>query len=296
MRKIDIITFGFLSFLVAITIIFIRQIPDAYSLLSIYVFLIAGLSLLIYFRKKHTNRVVEIMYDLIFPIIAVLLIFDSMGGLIRYVNPATYDYLLIRLDYMIFKAYPTVFLERFTTPVITEVLQLAYTSYYFLPIVLGVTLKVKGSEREFDRTLFLILLCFFLSYVGYILVPAIGPRYVMDHLHKIELQGFFLRDSINGALNHLEGTKRDAFPSGHTAVSLVVLYLAYKFQKNLFWIFLPVVSALVVATVYLRYHYVVDVIGGILLFVFTIYFGEKYYNMNQKSANGIIVKELNKIT
>ncbi|MBI4680668.1 MAG: phosphatase PAP2 family protein [Nitrospirae bacterium] len=284
MRPVDILTFGFLAFLFIITIIFKRQIPNVYLILSIYAVLITALSLLIYFKKKYDGKILEMIYDIIFPVIAVLLIFDSLGGLIRYINPMTYDYLLIRLDYLIVRGYPTVELEKITAPAITELFQLAYTSYYFLPIILGIALKIKGTRREFDSALFLIILCFFLSYIGYILVPAIGPRYTMNHLQNIELPGILLRDSINRIINHLEGIKRDAFPSGHTAITLVVLYLAYRFQKTLFWIFLPVVFALVISTVYLRYHYVVDVIGGILLSVLTIYIGDKFYNKLEKSA------------
>lgn len=286
MRPVDILTFGFLTFLFIITVIFKKQVPNAYLILSIYVVLITALFLLIFFKKRHNGKILEMIYDIIFPVIVVVLIFDSLGGLIPYINPITYDHLLIRLDYTIFKEHPTVALERFTTPLITEIMQLAYTSYYFLPIILGVVLKVKGKEADFNRMLFLVILCFFLSYVGYILVPAIGPRYTMNHLQNIELHGIFLRDIIDSTLNTLEGIKRDAFPSGHTAVTLMVLYLAYRFQKPLFRAFLPVVLTLLVATVYLRYHYVVDVIGGILLFAFTIYIGEKYYNWWEKK-NGI---------
>ena len=278
MRPVDYLTFGFLTFLFIITVIFIKQIPNAYLILSIYSVLIAALSLLIFFKKRNDGKILEIIYDLVFPVIAVILIFDSLGGLIRYINPITYDHLLIRLDYIIFKAHPTIVLERFTTPVITELLQFAYISYYFLPVILGVTLKIKGKDAEFNKSIFLIILCFFLSYIGYILVPAIGPRFTMNHLQSFELHGVFLRDIIDSALNTLEGIKRDAFPSGHTAVTLVVLYLACRFQRALFWVFLPVVMALIVATVYLRYHYVIDVIAGVLLSVFSIYIGEKYYN------------------
>lgn len=283
MGPVDILTFGFLTFLFIITTIFIKQIPDAYLILFVYAVLMAVLSLLIFFRGRRNSKILEVTYDLVFPIMIVFLIFDSMGGLIRYINPVSYDHLLIRLDYIIFRGYPTVALEGITTPAITEVMQLAYISYYFLPVVLGVALKIKGRRAEFNRSLFLVILCFFLSYAGYMLVPAIGPRYTMEHLQSVELHGIFLRDAIDSALNAIEGIKRDAFPSGHTAVTLVVLYLAYRFQRSLFWIFLPVVSTLLISTVYLRYHYVVDVIGGILLFAFTIYIGEKYYDRHEKS-------------
>lgn len=285
MRPVDILIFGFLTFLFIITVTFIKQIPHAHIILLIYTVLIGALYLLIYFKARRDGRFLRILYDLIFPVIVVLLIFDSLGGLIRYINPVTYDHLLIRIDYIIFKGYPTVALERVTTPVITEILQLAYTSYYFLPIILGVVLKVKGKETDFNRMLFLVILCFFLSYIGYIFVPAIGPRYTINHLQSTELHGILLRDSIESTLNTLEGIKRDAFPSGHTAVALVVLYLAYKFQRFLFWIFLSFVLALLVSTVYLRYHYVVDVIAGILLSAFTVYIGEKFYNYLEKRNN-----------
>ncbi|MBI5051070.1 MAG: phosphatase PAP2 family protein [Nitrospirae bacterium] len=277
-RQVDILTFGFLAFLLTITVIFMKRIPNAYLIIILYIILITVLSLLIYFKSKHNNKILRITYDIVFPVITVFLIFDSLGGMIRYINPRTYDHLLIRMDYLLFGGHPTVALESFASPLFTEVLQLAYSSYYFLPVILGAVLKITGKEAAFNRSLFLVILCFYLSYAGYILVPAIGPRYTMNHLQGIELHGIFLRDFIDSALNAIEGTKRDAFPSGHTAVTLVVLYLAHRFQKSLFRVFLPVVVALLISTVYLRYHYVVDVIGGILLSVFTIWAGERYYN------------------
>ena len=282
MRPADSLIFGFLSFLFIITVLFKKQIPDSYSILSVYTVLIAALFLLTYFKKRHKSKILEITCDVILPVLVVVLVFDTLGSLIRHINPSTYDHFLIQLDYMIFNVHPTVALERFTAPVATELLQLAYISYYFMPIILGVTLKIKGKETEFNRTVFLIILCFFLSYIGYILVPAVGPRYTMNHIQNTELHGIFLRDAINSTLNTLEGIKRDAFPSGHTAITLVVLYLAYRFQRLLFRIFLPFVLGLIISTVYLRYHYVVDVAAGVLLFAFTIYVGEKYYNYWEK--------------
>jgi membrane-associated phospholipid phosphatase len=278
MRPVDILTSGFLLFLLAVTVFFHGQIPGSSVIITIYIVLLSLLFSLIFFKKRYDGKILEMIYDIIFPVIVVILIFDSLGGLIRYINPSTYDHILIRLDYMIFRVHPTIALERFTHPLVTELLQIAYASYYFLPVALGITLKIKGSASEFNRAIFLIILCFFLSYIGYLLVPAIGPRYTMNHLQNIELNGIVLRNVIDGTLNALEGVKRDAFPSGHTAVTLTVLYLAFRFKRSLFWLFLPLVAALLVSTVYLRYHYVIDIIAGIVLAVFSVFIGEKYYN------------------
>ncbi len=292
MRPVDILTFVFLAFLLTITAVFSKQIPDINRILSIYLFLSTALIILMFLKKRYDGKILAFIYNLVYPYLAVVLIFDSLGGLIRYINPATYDHLLIRLDYMIFKAHPTIVLEPLVNPVITEILQYAYVSYYFLPIILGISLIIKKKDPELERSIFLVVLCFFLSYIGYILIPAIGPRYTMNHLQSVDLHGVFLRDIIDNTINALEGIKRDAFPSGHTAVTLVVLYLSYRFQKVLFRPFLPIVMALMISTVYLRYHYVVDVFAGIFLAILTIFAGEKYYNwwenrINSKSQSPI---------
>jgi membrane-associated phospholipid phosphatase len=138
-------------------------------------------------------------------------------------------------------------------------------------------LKIKGTDKAFDRSLFLIMLCFYLSYIGYMLMPAIGPRFTMNHLQSRALEGLCITGPLQEFLNRLEGIKRDAFPSGHTAITLTVVYLSWRFDKRLFAVFLPVAIALIAATVYCRYHYVVDVIGGMALTFITIGIGESYY-------------------
>ncbi len=77
---------------------------------------------------------------------------------------------------------------------------------------------------------------------------------------------------VQQTLDGLEHNKTDAFPSGHTAVALVSLFYAGKFRERvLFGILVPCVAALIVSTVYLRYHYVIDVIAGIALAAVTIF-------------------------
>jgi len=207
----------------------------------------------------------------------VLVIFDSLGSLVHYINTSDIDPLLIGLDFLIFKDHPTVMLEKIMNPLLTDILQLAYTTYYFIPISFGVVLWLNNKREEFDRSVFLILFCFYLSYLGYILFPALGPRFTIDRLQTSELRGFLVAEPIQQFLNRLEGIKRDAFPSGHTGIALTVLYLAYRFKRRFFWILLPVVSGLVFSTVYCRYHYVVDVIAGFGLTLITILLGERYY-------------------
>lgn len=283
LRPADTLNLAFLALLLLVTALFHQTLADPLFLISLYTGLICLQLLLI--RTNHHGTISRTVYDLIFPVICILLVFDSLEMLVHSINPKDIDPLLIKLDYLLFGGYPTVMFEKILTPLLTDILQAAYSSYYFLPVILGIVLKQRGDEKAFDRSLFLIMLCFYLSYAGYLLMPALGPRYTLNHLQSRELEGLLITAPIQEFLNRLEGIKRDAFPSGHTGIALTVLYLSWRFEKRLFLVFLPVTLALIVSTVYCRYHYVVDVIGGILLTLITVALGEPYYGYRSKNTD-----------
>jgi membrane-associated phospholipid phosphatase len=63
----------------------------------------------------------------------------------------------------------------------------------------------------------------------------------------------------------MEGIKRDAFPSGHTSVALLSVYYAVRFTPRLVPAVAPGVFLMILSTMYLRYHYLVDVLAGAAL-------------------------------
>lgn len=284
LRPADTLTIFFSILLLIITAVYRDVIPGAGYLIVIYgslVFFQIVLS-----RISGINSFLTLTRDIIFPVVSVLIIFDSLGLIVHRINPQDIDYLLIRIDYLIFGGYPTVYLEGVICPPLTDILQIAYSTYYFLPVTLGIVLKVRRDNGVFEKSLFLILFCFYLSYVGYMLFPALGPRYAMDHLQTADVGGFLVSKPIQDFLNLLEGVKRDAFPSGHTGIALTVLFLSYRYARNIFRIMLVPVILLIFATVYCRYHYVIDVIGGVILAVVTIAAGEVYYKFWNGRGNG----------
>lgn len=173
------------------------------------------------------------------------------------------DALLIRIDRLLFGADPTVWLERIASPWLTEILQFAYATNYFLPLILLVLLYRDRRRIPFQFSVFLLTAGYLLSYLGYFLIPAVGPRFTIPH--GCELSGVFLRETLCRLIYCMEACPRDCFPSGHTEIPLVTLYLAFRFRRHLFWIYLPIVVLLVSSTVYLRYHYVIDVLAGAAL-------------------------------
>jgi membrane-associated phospholipid phosphatase len=60
-------------------------------------------------------------------------------------------------------------------------------------------------------------------------------------------------------------------------ITVSVLIVAWRRLRWLFWVLLPVATLLVLSTVYCRYHYVVDVIAGIVLAFATVPLGDRLY-------------------
>ena len=278
LKPVDTLSLLFIGLLSAVTIVFFPLIPFWGWLVIRYALLaLAIVSLALYNGQAHRWRP-AVYLQAFLPVLIVMLIFDSLGDLIPRLWPYYFDTILIKIDYAMFGVHPTLWTERLIHSGLTTALQFAYISYYPMSIALAVVLLVKNKQEEFDTAVFGLILCFYLSYVGYILFPAVGPRFTLAHLQTTGLQANSLTTAIQNTLNSLEHNKTDAFPSGHTAVALMTLYYAWKSrEKALAGILLPLVSGLIFATVYLRYHYVIDVIAGVLLTAVTIYLAPKLY-------------------
>ena len=55
-----------------------------------------------------------------------------------------------------------------------------------------------------------------------------------------------------------------AFPSSHIGMSLIIVILAYKMNRKMFAVMLPVFLLLCCATVYIKAHYLVDALAGLI--------------------------------
>jgi membrane-associated phospholipid phosphatase len=270
------LTLFFLIGLILLALIFRGQILLWRSLLLRYTILLGLLfALKLSSDRKSLGKMGKFFYHFS-PILFVILIYESLGDLIQYLQPDIDSY-LIQIDFFIFRVHPTLWMEQWIVPWFTDMMSLAYLSYYFIPVVLIAVLYLKGQTVEFEQSIFVLAFGYYISFIGYILFPAIGPRYALTHLYTVPLEGSFITDFVRDTLNALEHNKRDCMPSGHTQLVLIVLYLAYRYKKFLFYLFLPIICGLILSTVYLRYHYVIDLFAGALFAVGCMIVGPRLY-------------------
>jgi len=217
------------------------------------------------FRGKAAGFVRDFL-----PATIVLLVFLLLQPLVEALNPRRWDAALAAVDARWFGALAARWHRAFGRPAtFTDLVYLAYASFYFLPIAVAVLARLRLGPEDFERVAFRILLGFYLSFLGYFLWPAEGPR-VPEALAQARLGGGLISQVVRTFLHSAESTTLDAFPSGHTALSVLPALLATRpFPRlaPLLWLW---ALAIVFATVYIGVHYVADVAAGLLLTALTL--------------------------
>lgn len=284
-RAADQITIIYQLIIVLLIIFHFQNIEYNFYFIIYHLFIVA---LLLWLPIALDNPVINWL-KIWNPIVIIPTNFGELHYLVHSVSPIDFDKALIAYDFAIFGVHPTVWMEKIANPVLTEYLQVVYTTFYFLPICLAYILYRRKANKEFDFFTFIIVFGFYLSYIGYFLVPAIGPRFTLDHLQTFPVTGLWLTDSIRHTLDTLENIQRDAFPSGHTEMTVLTMYYAYFYSKKYFYVLLIIGTSLIFSTVYLRYHYVVDVFAGILLAIVVVYVSPSLY----KFLNDLKIKVSN---
>ena len=196
------------------------------------------------------------------------------------------DRFLAGLDFHIWGANPCVWLERLQWPALVEWEQLLYT--LFLPAVILVALLLwrKGRFVEFQYYAFLIAVGYMVSYVGYIILPARGPRYLLNSLQHIPLQGLWLfRSMQDDAGPPGIGTLRLFSQRPHRTDHAGVVAQP-SISKRLFRVYFAYTLCIIFATVYLRYHYTVDFLAGARAGILLLICGATvlYQNLSEKGA------------
>lgn len=282
----DLTVISFYIILTVLNIVFSARINQWFICVLVNLGIISFVITVAFLEKRKRNSLWRyVHYWYLAPL--VLLTFKEIYLMIKPIRIVDFDYLLIESDRFIFGFDPTVELAKITSPFLTELLQISYGTFYFLPIILGVSLMINKKYLALDFSLFCVIYGFFLSYIGYFFLPAIGPRFTLHNFHNIdvEMPGLFLtnilREIVNigesipsGTPNPEAVVQRDVFPSGHTQMTLIIMYLSWKFNSKTKYFLIPNGLLLVFATVYLRYHYVIDLIGGLLFMIFTIWSGK----------------------
>ena len=240
--------------------------------------------------KSKVGRLIKIILEFLretLPFAFCISIYTNMHDMVHLVNPNDVDASLIAWDDYLLGFQPAIYLEPFITPELTDFMYFSYSSFLIYILLFTMYLYVKKKKVAFRETLVSVILTFYIGYVGYVIFPAVGPKFTMSHLFETSLSGTFITDRLSFLMNYeiSEYTRRDCFPSLHNGVIFLILLFAFKHEKIYAYLFFPFAIALFISTLYLRYHYFVDMIAGFLLAIIIFYLGPVMNNHWEKKSS-----------
>lgn len=260
----DRLTLSYLAFVVVLVVVRHAQVKHWAAISLIHLCLIGAIAAIGIVRRDGSGLASQA--GSWYPILLFGFFFEEIGFIVHAIHPGWFDQWLIATEYGLFGVHPTVWIEQYSSFWATELLQLAYTSYLGLTLGLAAYFWRRDEGTPFQVLVVSTCVAYYLGYLIFVLFPIESPYHTLRGLQTVELSG----GPVTSVISWIERYGRvhgGAFPSAHVSGSVVVLICAWRYARRVGYLLLPLVVAICIATVYGRYHYVLDVIAGILMAV-----------------------------
>lgn len=257
------VTFVYFAWLETMIALFHFHLAHPMRLLAIHLAIPAGIAALVCIAARSPNGFLRFARHW-YPLPLYLYCFEELQGLVHLIFPNWFDRWLIAFDYNFAGVHPSVWLARFANPSLNDFMQLAYMTYFLYLVILPAILYLQRERPAFWTVMTSTAIAHDSVYVIAVLFPVESPYYSLASLHLKALHGGIFTAAIDLIEKHgrVHGA---AFPSAHVAGSMVAMLAARRYRPWLFWTCLPFFICMCVATVYGRYHYVADVLAGIVV-------------------------------
>ncbi len=188
-----------------------------------------------------------------------------------------------RIEETIFGLQPSLLLlKRFPQLWIVELMSFGYFSYYLL--IFGFSLLLFLYDPDlFYRLIFVIISSFYIYYLVFVALPVAGPQYFFPSPEN-EVPTAYLFSSMLKLIQELGERPTGAFPSSHVGIVLIMIWYTWKYLRRWLFVILPLSILLIASTVYLKAHYVVDILAATVTVPFFIISGNSLFNLLEKQV------------
>ena len=193
-----------------------------------------------------------------------------------------FDSVLVKIENLFFGTQLSLqFSKLIPNKWFSELMHFGYFSYYLMTFGVPLLFYLK-ARRKFEKTMFIIVLSFCLYYLSFIIFPSIGPQFYFP-MEQQTVPNAYLFQKIMDIIITVGESETGAFPSSHVGMAIIFLIIIRKRFKNYCFIILPLVIVLIFSTIYLKAHYAIDIIAGIIT-------GILFYLLSNKIYNSIFTK------
>lgn len=266
------LVFGYLASTSVLFLIFAANLIHPYRLVATQTFVAAMILSLLFIqaRSVESDRARQKFtaawwhfWRYWYPHLFFLFCFEELAHLMTLVTPHWQDAHLIAFDHWLTGVHPSVWLEQFAAPARNEFMQLVYLSYFTYLLIVGALFYVKREWRAYWSVMTYSMVGYMIGYFIAMFFPVESPWFAMAGVWKAPLAGGPITATVN-FIEHFGRVRGAAFPSQHVAGAVAALWGAGRFRRWLFWTMLPIFVLMCVSTIWGRYHYLADVLAGMI--------------------------------
>ena len=275
-KRIDLLFLGFLFITTILLVCSWNQIQNIDNLL-LKRGIIFSISLAFIFLTPMVKSVIFSLFRNIYPVLFAGYFYTET---VHY-NKLFFDNLdpiFIQMDQWIFGFQPSLnFSNYFSSAWFTELMYFGYFTFYF--IILGFIFAMCFKPRSlFSEHSYKVTFSLLFFYFIFAIFPSAGPQFYFDLPERaVPTNGYWFQDIMHAIQAGAE-QPTGAFPSSHVGVTVTILLLARKTMPLFYTICLPLAFILILSTVYIKAHYAVDAIFGILIAPIIVYLATVMYN------------------
>jgi membrane-associated phospholipid phosphatase len=224
------------------------------------------------------------------PFVLIDLMYENLHDLSPHLVHYDITPFLFRLDTWLCGVSPTVLAQRFYSPGMTDAMTAFYAIYLALPLILMSILTLAGRREAFQKVSIAVAFTFVIGFAGYVLTPALPPRFYIPHLFAGPLPSGILLGRAQAMWDKLAVVKGAAFPSLHVGVSTTALIYAFRYRSSstlyriLWWVYIPLTLGLWLSTIYLRHHWLGDIAGGWIVAALATWISDRLFPLGGKWA------------
>lgn len=223
--------------------------------------------------SRHRNTKAAWRAGMLFYPIAMNVVFANMKVAIPEIHPAKMDSLLHAVDTRLVGTNLSLRIEPLVHPFFTELFSCCYF-LFFLYLLFSLVYYYLGDLEVLKKFVVGLFTIYGVGFMGYSFIPAAGPCHAMASQFSVPLAGWWMT-RLNAAVVARGSNGVDVFPSLHCAISAFFLFFDWKHRPWRFKLYLVPCVGLWFSTIYLRYHYFIDVLCGFALAAFALWLANR---------------------
>lgn len=276
LNPIDRITLFYLLFTLIFIVIAWNGLENKWFPVVLRLAVVCSIFSMGYYQISFSGKILKFV-RYAYPLVLIIYLYPETD-LFNNILFEDQDLFFYRAEEQLFGFQPSlIFHDRFPQLWINEMMSFGYFSYYLIIFLSCLILYLKDTD-QFYRITFIVISSFYIYYLIFIILPVAGPQYFIPPPDNEVPQAYFFSRLIK-LVQECGERPTGAFPSSHVGVIVIILWYTYIYLKKWFVIFFPVSIVLILSTVYLKAHYLIDVLAAFVTLPLFILAGNRLFRI-----------------